>query len=77
MDLPHLGKILVMVGVGIAVMGCIVWLAGKLGFPIGNLPGDIQIRRPGFSLNIPLVTCLVLSIVLTVMANLFFWFMKK
>lgn len=77
MELPHVGKILVMVGVGIALVGCIVWLAGKLGLPLGNMPGDVHIQRPGFSLNIPIVTCVVLSVVLTVLANLFFWFFRK
>ncbi|MGB9615701.1 MAG: DUF2905 domain-containing protein [Desulfomonilaceae bacterium] len=77
MDLPHIGKILVIIGVGVAVVGCIVWLAGKLGLPLGNMPGDVRIQRPGFSLNIPIVTCIVLSVVLTVLANLFFWFFRK
>jgi len=77
MDLPHIGRIMVMVGAGIAFVGCIVWLAGKLGLPIGNLPGDIQIQRPGFSLNIPVVTSLLLSVILTLIANLVFWFMRK
>ncbi len=77
MDLPHVGKMLVIVGGGIAAVGCIIWLVGKLGLPMGNLPGDIQIERPGFSLNIPVMTCLILSIILTVIANLFFWFTRK
>jgi len=77
MDLPHIGRIMVMVGAGIAFVGCIVWLAGKLGLPIGNLPGDIQIQRPGFSLNISVVTSLLLSVILTLIANLVFWFMRK
>lgn len=77
MDLPHIGKMLVIIGVGVAAVGCIVWLAGKLGLPLGNMPGDVRIQRPGFSLNIPIVTCIVLSVVLTVLANLFFWFFRK
>ncbi len=77
MDLPSIGKLMVMVGVGIAVTGFVVWLAGKLGLPLGNMPGDLHIQRPGFSLNIPVVTCIVLSVVLTVLANVFFWFFRK
>ena len=46
------------------------WL-DKLG--LGRLPGDIIIRREGFSLYIPIVTCLVLSAVV----SLIFWIMRR
>jgi len=38
---------------------------------LGKLPGDIRIERPGLTLHFPLTTCLVLSALLTLLAQLF------
>lgn len=65
-----LGKILVVTGVILTVLGFA--MAGKLG-PLGKLPGDILISRPGFTFYLPLTTGILLSIILT----LLFWFFKK
>lgn len=50
--------------------GAAVYLLGRAGG--GFLPGDIVVRRGNFTLLFPIVTMLVVSIVLTVVANLFF-----
>ena len=39
------GKILMVTGLGIAGLGALIWLAGKIGLPLGRLPGDIRIDR--------------------------------
>jgi Protein of unknown function (DUF2905) len=52
---------LVLVGVGLLM---------KLGLPIGRLPGDIVIQRGSGSFYFPIVTCLVLSVVLSLIAML-------
>ena len=44
------------------------WLA-KLG--LGRLPGDIHIEREGFSFHFPLVTCLIISVVLSLLLSIF------
>ncbi|MBC7251827.1 MAG: DUF2905 domain-containing protein [Anaerolineae bacterium] len=62
--LEDLGKMLLALGGGILLLGGALWLAGKVG--LGRLPGDIIIRREGFSCYFPLATGLVLSIVLSV-----------
>ncbi len=62
-----MGKLLVLVGIGIAVVG----LAIMLGAPLGRLPGDISVRRDNFSFYFPLTTCIVLSIILTLLLSLF------
>jgi hypothetical protein len=46
-------------------------LGGKIPF-LGRLPGDISIKKEGLSVYLPIATCLLLSIILTVIANLFF-----
>jgi len=61
------GKILVLVGLGIAGLGLLM----MLGLPIGRLPGDIYVKRDGFSFYFPLTTSIVLSIVLTLLFAFF------
>lgn len=64
------GRILIVFGLVVAGVGVLLWLGGKTGVPLGRLPGDIHIERDGWSFHFPLVTCIVLSIVLTVALNL-------
>ncbi|HYN06573.1 MAG TPA: DUF2905 domain-containing protein [Vicinamibacterales bacterium] len=54
--------------VGLVLLG--VGLLMKLGMPIGRLPGDIVIRRGNGSFYFPIVTCLIISVVLSLMAML-------
>jgi predicted MFS family arabinose efflux permease len=61
------GKAVFVIGLVIAGIG----LAMMLGVPFGRLPGDIVIRRDNFSLYFPVVTCIVLSILLTLLVSLF------
>jgi len=77
MDFSTLGKWIVLFGLGLVVVGAILWIAGKSGVPFGSLPGDIRVERPGFSFNFPLVTCIVLSIVLTVILNIVLRLFRK
>ena len=62
-----LGKLLVLIGLGIAGVGLLV----MLGVPFGRLPGDIVVRRGSFSFYFPLVTSIILSILLTLILALF------
>ncbi len=77
MDLSSFGKWIVLFGLAIVIVGLVVWLAGKVGLPFGSLPGDIRVERPGFSFSFPVVTCIVISVVLTVLLNLIMWFFRK
>ncbi|MCC5875154.1 MAG: DUF2905 domain-containing protein [Candidatus Sumerlaeia bacterium] len=51
------------------VVGVTLLLAGKLGFR--GFPGDIRVEREGMGIYFPVVTCIVISIILTVVINLF------
>ena len=63
--IEHAGRWLIVVGGAIAVLGLCLILVGRFA-PSGRLlPGDIVVRRPGFTLYLPLVTCVVASILLT------------
>jgi hypothetical protein len=68
------GRLLMVAGAGIFVLGLLVTLAGRIpGF--GQLPGDITIQRQNFTLYAPIGTMIVVSIILTLVLNLLsrFW----
>lgn len=68
--MPELGKTLVLIGVLLAVVGLVLWSGFGRNW-IGQLPGDVRVDREGFSFRFPIVTCLVLSVVLSFLMWLF------
>jgi len=68
--LSQLGKMLVIFGVVIVIIGLVLWLAPKVPF-LGKLPGDITIKKDNLTIYFPIVTMVVLSILLTIILNLF------
>jgi hypothetical protein len=62
-----MGRVLILVGLGIAAIGVLV----MLGVPIGRFPGDIYIRRGSFSFYFPLATSIIVSVLLTLLFALF------
>jgi hypothetical protein len=69
MAFDDLGKTLLIIGVLLAVLGGVMLLAGQLPW-LGRPPGDISIERGNFRFYAPLATCLLLSLLLTVVLNL-------
>ena len=65
-----LGKLLIVFGGLIAVVGVVLLLGEKLPW-IGRLPGDIYFKRDHFTFYFPLTTCLVISAVLSLLFFLF------
>ena len=76
-DFETIGRILLVGGVLLAVVGLLVMGAGRLGLPFGRLPGDINLQRGGLTVFIPLVSCLLASLVLTVVVNLVLWILRR
>ncbi len=76
-DFENFGRILLVGGVLLAAVGLLVIGAGRLGLPLGRLPGDINIQRGGLTVFIPLVSCLLASVVLTVVVNLVLWILRR
>ena len=62
-----MGRILIILGLVIALIGLLV----TLGLPIGRLPGDFTIRRGNFTFYFPLASSILASIVLTILFMLF------
>ncbi len=69
-QLHFFGKTLIIFGVISILLGAAFMFADKIPF-LGRLPGDIHIKREGFSFYFPVVTCIVLSIILTLLINFF------
>jgi uncharacterized protein YybS (DUF2232 family) len=65
-----LGKFLVVAGLLLAVLGLVLWSGFGKSW-LGRLPGDIHYTKGNFSFYFPIVTCLLLSIVLTIVLWLF------
>ena len=69
--MPELGKLLIIVGGFVVVVGLVLALGLRIPF-LGKLPGDISIDRGNVHFYFPIATGLLLSVVLTVLLNLFF-----
>jgi len=65
----ELGRTLVIFGLAVVAVGGLVMLAGKVPF-VGKLPGDIVGRKGNFTLYAPIMTGIILSLVLTLVLNL-------
>jgi hypothetical protein len=68
--LDSLGKLLIVFGVVLALVGGLLVLAGKVP-SLGRLPGDIVVRRENWSFYFPLTTCIVISVLLTLLFSFF------
>ncbi len=68
-----MGKILLLMGLVLAVLGVLLMLSDKIPF-LGRLPGDIHVERPGFQLHIPLTTSIVLSVIVSLILWLISYF---
>jgi ribose/xylose/arabinose/galactoside ABC-type transport system permease subunit len=66
----EVGKFLVVLGAVIVVLGLLLWSGVGSGW-LGRLPGDIRIERGNSSFYFPIVTCIVISIVLSLIFSLF------
>lgn len=70
MDFQTLGRILIVVGIAVVVLGGVFLLLSRLPINLGNLPGDIRVEGQGFSCFIPITSMILLSILLTIVLNI-------
>lgn len=68
-----LGRVLIVLGLMLVGLGLVVSLAGRLPFRLGRLPGDIYIQGKNSSFYFPLATCLLLS----VLFSLVLWILRR
>ena len=69
----ELGRLLLMLGGLLVVVGAFFYFGGKLPFRLGRLPGDIVYKGDHTTFYFPIVTCIVLSVVL----SLIFWLLSR
>ena len=69
--MPEIGKLLIIVGGFILVVGLFLSLGLRIPY-LGKLPGDISVDRGNVHFYFPIVTGLLLSLVLTLLLNVFF-----
>ena len=67
-----MGRLLIASGLVLVSVGLLLLLGEKVGW-LGRLPGDIVVRRGNFSFYFPLATCLLISVIL----SLVFWLFRK
>jgi DUF2905 family protein len=66
-----LGRVLIFSGVALVALGLLVSVAGRLPFRLGRLPGDIYIHGKTTTFYFPLATCILLSVILSVVLWIF------
>jgi hypothetical protein len=76
-DLSSVARWLVLVGIGLALLGGLVWGLARLGLPLGRLPGDFRFSTAGMTCFIPLATSLLLSLILTLAINVIIRLLRK
>ncbi len=69
----NIGRLLIFAGLTLACLGGLVLLIDKLGLPLGGLPGDIRWQGKGTTFYFPVVTCLLLSI----LGSLVLWLLNR
>ncbi|HKA15388.1 MAG TPA: DUF2905 domain-containing protein [Myxococcota bacterium] len=69
--MSSVGRTLIIVGMVVVALGVLLYSFPSL--PLGRLPGDIRIERPGLRIYFPIATCLVASLVLSGV----FWLLSK
>lgn len=75
--MSEVGKFLILLGVVLFTLGLMMVFYEKLPFGLGRLPGDILIKRDGYSFYFPLATSLVLSVVLSLLFTLFALLLRR
>ncbi|OLC85044.1 MAG: hypothetical protein AUI53_02925 [Acidobacteria bacterium 13_1_40CM_2_60_7] len=66
-SLRELGRVLLLLGGLLAAVGAVLYFGGRLPFRLGRLPGDIIYRGEHTTFYFPIVTCLILSLGLTLL----------
>lgn len=77
METTTIGKWIIFFGLGIIFLGFLIWVSGKVGIPLGKVPGDMRLQKEKVALYFPLVTSLILSLFLTIIINLVIWIFRR
>lgn len=75
--MSEVGKVLLLMGIFLIVFGLLLTFFEKLPFGLGRLPGDIVIKRNGFTFYFPLATSIVLSVIFSLLLTLLLSLFRK
>lgn len=68
-DFQPLAKLIILIGIILVVIGGILYFVKGIPF-LGKLPGDIHIEKKNFSFHVPITTCIIVSIVISLVLYL-------
>ena len=71
------GRLLIIIGLAIAFMGAVIWLAARYLPWLGNLPGDFRYEGENFRFYFPLATMILVSIIGTILLNILIRIFRK
>lgn len=79
MDIQSIGRALLVIGIGMAIIGGVLVLFGRspIFTHLGRLPGDIRIEGQGFTCVAPIVSMILLSVILTIVLNIIVRFINR
>lgn len=75
--MPPVAKLLFLGAALLAVLGVLAWALAAAKLPLGHLPGDLRVERPGFRFYLPLGTSLLVSLLLTALFALWSWLRSR
>lgn len=75
--MENIGRYLIFGGLVLLLVGGGLYVAARLGLPLGRLPGDIRLEGKGGGFYFPIATSILVSVVLTVLLNLIVRFLHK
>lgn len=73
----YIGRLLILLGIGLVIVGGLVYLFARWGVNLFRLPDDIRIQTENVTCLIPLASSIILSIVLTLLLNVIIRFMNR
>jgi len=68
--MPSLARIFILIGLVFLLVGGLLFLANRFNLPLGRLPGDFRFQSGQFQVYFPLATCILLSIIASVVLSL-------
>lgn len=77
LNFESIGWFLLVSGAILALMGVGAIVLARLGVPVGSLPGDLVVQRGSVTVFAPVMSCLVVSIVLTIVVNVAIWLLRR
>ncbi|MGC9159233.1 MAG: DUF2905 domain-containing protein [Terracidiphilus sp.] len=70
MPLHELGKAILGIGLLLVLLGALLLIAGRIGLPLGRLPGDVAYKGKHVTVFFPIITCILISVVASVVVYL-------